>query len=105
MRVAGLYLGSTLNMWSLQIPFTRLIFAQRLIQISGNGQEILDKHAVKKGGLVLLDIKTNSVLSMVSRPKINQKDPFNDQVGNIENVMLNEQITGSVFKTVVRCCD
>ena len=64
-------------------------------------QEILDKHAVKKGGLVLLDIKTNSVLSMVSRPKINQKDPFNDHSGNIENVMLNEQITGSVFKTVV----
>ena len=41
-------------------------------------QKILDKHAVKKGGLVLLDIKTNSVLSMVSRPKINQKDPFNE---------------------------
>ena len=38
---------------------------------------------------------------MVSRPKINQKDPFNDQTGNIENVMLNQQITGSVFKTVV----
>lgn len=64
-------------------------------------EDILDKHGVKKGGLVLLDIETNSVLSMVSRPKINHKDPYHDQNGHIDNLMLNEQITGSVFKTVV----
>ena len=50
---------------------------------------------------MLIDIRNNSVLSMVSRPKINREDPFNEQNGSIENVMLKQQITGSVFKTVV----
>jgi penicillin-binding protein 4B len=64
-------------------------------------ETLADKHGMKKGGLVLLDIEENSVLSIVSRPSINQKDPFNPKDGNVENLMMQQQITGSVFKTVV----
>ncbi len=53
----------------------------------------------KKAVLVLLDIEDNSVLATVSRPIINKKDPYNG--AGITNVMLKQQIMGSVFKTVV----
>lgn len=71
------------------------------LELQEIAENILDKHGVKKGGLVLLDIKTNSVLSMVSRPQINQKNPFHEHNGHVDNLMVTEQITGSVFKTVV----
>jgi len=71
------------------------------LDMQQTAETLVEKHGIKNGGLVLIDIETNSVLSMVSRPEINRKDPFNDKVGGIENVMLKQQITGSVFKTVV----
>ncbi|MGJ7921459.1 peptidoglycan D,D-transpeptidase FtsI family protein [Neobacillus sp. LXY-4] len=62
-------------------------------------EKLVTQHGIKKGGLVLLDIENNSVLSLVSRPSINHKDPYK---GNgIENMMVKQQIIGSVFKTVV----
>ena len=64
-------------------------------------ETLVDKHNIHNGGLVLMDLDDNSVLSMVSRPKINREDPFNKKDGSIENVMLKQQITGSIFKTVV----
>jgi cell division protein FtsI/penicillin-binding protein 2 len=64
-------------------------------------EELVDQHPIEKGGLVLLDIETNSVLAMVSRPTINKYAPFSDEAGGIENQMIKEQIMGSVFKTVV----
>ncbi len=62
---------------------------------------LVEKHGVKKGGAVLLDIESNSVLAMVSRPVINKKDPFHETTGGTENELLKQQIMGSVFKTVV----
>ncbi len=62
-------------------------------------QALVDKHAIKKGGLVLIDIEDNSVLASVSRPIINKKDPYND--AGITDRMLKQEIMGSVFKTVV----
>lgn len=62
-------------------------------------EALVDKYQIKKGGLVLLDIQENSVLAMVSRPTINEKDPYNG--AGITNIMLKQQIMGSVFKTVV----
>lgn len=62
-------------------------------------EELANKHHLKKGGLVLLDIESNSVLAMVSRPHINKKAPF-DEIG-INNMMTSQHIPGSVFKTVV----
>ncbi|WP_053364172.1 penicillin-binding transpeptidase domain-containing protein [Bacillus sp. FJAT-27251] len=60
---------------------------------------LADRHQLKKGGLVLLDIESNSVLAMVSRPELNTKNPFGD--AGVENMMVKQQIPGSVFKTVV----
>ncbi|KOP83537.1 penicillin-binding protein [Bacillus sp. FJAT-21945] len=64
-------------------------------------EQLVDQHEIDRGGAVLLDIETNTVLAMVSRPAINQNDPFNKENGGTENLMLKEQIIGSVFKTVV----
>ncbi|WML25499.1 penicillin-binding transpeptidase domain-containing protein [Neobacillus sp. OS1-33] len=62
-------------------------------------EELVDHYQIKKGGLVLLNIKDNSVLSLVSRPTINKNDPYNGS--GMTNMMLKQQIMGSVFKTVV----
>jgi penicillin-binding protein 4B len=62
-------------------------------------EKLADAHGIQKGGLVLLDIETNSVLAMVSRPKINKGAPYKDS--GLVNAMIKQQIIGSVFKTVV----
>lgn len=64
-------------------------------------EDLVEKHGVKKGGALLLDIESNSVIAMVSRPVINKKDPFNETTGGTKNELLKQQIMGSVFKTVV----
>jgi penicillin-binding protein 4B len=69
-------------------------------ELQSMAENLVDQHGIKKGGLVLLDIETNSILAMVSRPSINRKNPYDDQTG-ITNRMLKQEIIGSVFKTVV----
>ncbi|MEH7156991.1 peptidoglycan D,D-transpeptidase FtsI family protein [Neobacillus drentensis] len=64
-----------------------------------NAEQLVDQYQIKKGGLVLLDMEDNSILSLVSRPTINKNDPYNDS--GMSNMMLKQQIMGSVFKTVV----
>jgi penicillin-binding protein 4B len=68
-------------------------------EIQQLAENIIDKHTIKKGGLVLLDIETNDILAMVSKPSINFQNPFGD--GGAENQMLMSQFPGSVFKTVI----
>jgi penicillin-binding protein 4B len=68
-------------------------------ELQEKAETLVDQNNIKRGGLVLLDIETNSVLAMVSRPTIDQKDPYNG--AGISNMMLKQQIMGSVFKTVV----
>lgn len=63
-------------------------------------ETLTDKHKIKKGGVLILDIETNSVVASVSRPKMNKEDPFSQSSG-LENVMVKQQIPGSIFKTVV----
>ncbi|MEY8342589.1 peptidoglycan D,D-transpeptidase FtsI family protein [Niallia circulans] len=62
-------------------------------------EDLVDEQGIKKGGLVLLDLEDNSVAAMVSRPKINEADPY--QTDGVNNYMLKQQIVGSVFKTVI----
>lgn len=62
-------------------------------------EDKVDQHNIKKGGVVLLDIETNSILAMVSRPVIDRVNPFGSE--GVENMMLKQHIPGSVFKTVV----
>lgn len=67
--------------------------------IQQKSEELVDKHGINKGGLVLLDIESNSVLASVSRPVIDPNDPYNGS--GITNRMLKQEIMGSIFKTVV----
>lgn len=62
-------------------------------------ERLLDAYEVKKGGAVLLDIQTNDLLAIASRPHINVQQPFSN-VGT-KNMMFEQLIPGSVFKTVV----
>ncbi|MCT2343213.1 peptidoglycan D,D-transpeptidase FtsI family protein [Niallia taxi] len=68
-------------------------------ELQENAEQLADKHGIKKGGLVLLDMETNTVAAMVSRPNINSSSPYETE--GINNFMLKQQIVGSVFKTVV----
>lgn len=67
--------------------------------IQTKAEELVDKHNIKKGGLILLDIETNSILASVSRPAVNMSDPYADN--GIKNMMHTAHIPGSVFKTVI----
>lgn len=67
--------------------------------IQSKAEQIADQYKMEKGGLVLLDIETNSVLAMVSRPKLDINDPY--QNDGAKNLMLTTSIPGSVFKTVI----
>jgi cell division protein FtsI/penicillin-binding protein 2 len=67
--------------------------------IQQKAEDLATKYQIKKGGLVLLNIQDNSVLALVSRPAITKADPYSG--AGITNMMLKQQIIGSVFKTVV----
>lgn len=61
-------------------------------------EQAIDNSGMKKGGLVLLDVETSDVLAIVSRPAMNEENPFADAGG--VNEMIQPQIPGSVFKIV-----
>ncbi|MGU3370844.1 peptidoglycan D,D-transpeptidase FtsI family protein [Bacillus mycoides] len=63
-------------------------------------EKIIDENGIKKGGLVLLDIKNSEVLAMVSRPSLQMNDR-RIYKSTLENQMLTPHFPGSVFKTVV----
>jgi cell division protein FtsI/penicillin-binding protein 2 len=67
--------------------------------IQQKAEDLVTGHQIKKGGLVLLNIQDNSVLALVSRPAITKGDPYSG--AGITNMMLKQQILGSVFKTIV----
>jgi cell division protein FtsI/penicillin-binding protein 2 len=63
-------------------------------------EKILTDSGLKKGGIVLLDIEKNEILSLVSKPSLNHSNPYSKD-GGAHNFLLQPQIPGSVFKTVV----
>lgn len=67
-------------------------------QIQQQAEKLIDSFHIKKGGLVLLDLKDNSILAMVSRPNVNKQNPY--MQSGITNMMVKQQIIGSIFKTV-----
>ncbi|WP_316571919.1 penicillin-binding protein 2 [Neobacillus sp. YIM B06451] len=69
------------------------------LDIQKKAEQLVDSHGIKKGGIALLDIETNSILALVSRPTPNPGNPFGNR--GLDNVMLKEQIMGSVFKTAI----
>jgi len=69
------------------------------LDIQKKAEEIVDTHGMQKGGLILMDIKTNSILALVSRPQIDGNDPFKDE--GAKNFMVTASVPGSIFKTVI----
>ena len=62
-------------------------------------ETLLNEFRIQKGGAVLLDIETNEILATASRPRMNQQSPYSDK--GIKNIMFEQHIPGSVYKTVV----
>ncbi|HET7628370.1 MAG TPA: penicillin-binding protein 2 [Bacillales bacterium] len=60
-------------------------------------QQAVDEAGLEKGGAVLLDARTNTLLAMVSRPKFDPHHPYDR---GAKNYMILPQIPGSVFKIV-----
>ncbi|MBO1514834.1 peptidoglycan D,D-transpeptidase FtsI family protein [Metabacillus bambusae] len=59
-------------------------------------EDVLEKQKVDNGGLVLLDVETNEILAMVSKPELNRS------VGvTLTNHMVQPIFPGSIFKTVI----
>jgi penicillin-binding protein 4B len=67
-------------------------------EIQEETERLVDSFKIKKGGLILLDIKNNTILAMVSRPTVVKQNPY--LMSGITNMMVKQQIIGSVFKTV-----
>lgn len=69
-------------------------------ELQQKAEEAIEGSEIKKGGLVLLDVKKNEILAMVSKPSVQMKDK-NLYKTTLENQMLTPHFPGSVFKTVV----
>ncbi|MGE6538720.1 peptidoglycan D,D-transpeptidase FtsI family protein [Bacillus luti] len=69
-------------------------------ELQQKAEEVIEESEIKKGGLVLLDVKKNEILAMVSKPSVQMKDE-NLYKTTLENQMLTPHFPGSVFKTVV----
>ncbi|WP_459499336.1 peptidoglycan D,D-transpeptidase FtsI family protein [Bacillus sp. C1] len=63
-------------------------------------EEIVDMNGIKKGGLVLLDVKKSEIVAMVSKPSLQMNDKRTYET-TMENQMLTPHFPGSVFKTVI----
>ncbi|PFN06666.1 peptidoglycan D,D-transpeptidase FtsI family protein [Bacillus cereus] len=63
-------------------------------------EELVQKHGIKKGGLVLLDVKESEIVAIVSKPSL-QMNNQNTYKKRMENQMLIPHFPGSVFKTVI----
>jgi len=63
-------------------------------------EELVRTHGIKKGGLVLLDVKKSEIVAMVSKPSLQMNDKRAYQK-TMENQMLTPHFPGSVFKTVI----
>lgn len=59
-------------------------------------ENLFESYNVNQGGLILLDIETNEVLALVSKPDLDRNDST-----SYSNFMFEPIFPGSVFKTVI----
>ena len=64
-------------------------------------EQAADQAKLQKGAIVLLDVKTNKLVGMVSRPLMNQTDLYHQGDISANNYALESATPGSVFKTVI----
>ncbi|PFJ09298.1 penicillin-binding protein [Bacillus cereus] len=69
-------------------------------EMQQKAEEVIEASEIMKGGLVLLDVKKNEILAMVSKPSLQVKNE-NLYKMTLENQMLTPHFPGSVFKIVV----
>ncbi|WLR44028.1 penicillin-binding protein 2 [Bacillus carboniphilus] len=75
--------------YPLKVKTTIDLDLQRIIE------EVLNSYHLDKGGAVLLEVESNEVLAMASRPKLDRNDPK-----TYLNHMLTPHFPGSTFKIV-----
>ncbi|MGD6779613.1 peptidoglycan D,D-transpeptidase FtsI family protein [Sutcliffiella horikoshii] len=99
-RFGGPLFGIDVRYMSPSNPYYPLTVQTTLDRnIQQLAEKTLNEYQVKKGGLVVIDIETNEVVAMVSKPSL---DPENPSKGaGAHNFMLEPHFPGSVFKTVV----
>ncbi|WP_404458718.1 peptidoglycan D,D-transpeptidase FtsI family protein [Sutcliffiella horikoshii] len=99
-RFGGPLFGIDVRYMSPSNPYYPLTVQTTLDRnIQQLAEKTLHDYQVKKGGLVVIDIETNEVVAMVSKPSL---DPENPSKGaGAHNFMLEPHFPGSVFKTVV----
>lgn len=56
-------------------------------ELQKKAEEVVEASEIKKGGLVLLDVKKNEILAMVSKPSVQVKDESLYK-NTLENQML-----------------
>lgn len=62
-------------------------------------EALLNEHQIEQGGALILEIDTGNIVAIASRPHLNWEDPFKDD--GTKNMLFEQHIPGSVFKTVV----
>ncbi|MDC3415607.1 peptidoglycan D,D-transpeptidase FtsI family protein [Aquibacillus salsiterrae] len=87
------YVGSENDYYPLKLSTTIDSDIQQMIETT------VDSYGMKKGGVVLLDVRTNELVSLLSRPKMDTEQPF--ATDTVRNQMLTAHFPGSVFKTVI----
>ncbi|KMJ60227.1 penicillin-binding protein [Bacillus sp. LL01] len=99
-RFGGPLFGIDVRYMSPSNPYYPLSIKTTLDKdIQQMAEKVLDEYQVKKGGLVILDIATNEVVAMVSKPSLDPENPIKGP--GAHNLMLEPHFPGSVFKTVV----
>ncbi|MBN8208400.1 penicillin-binding protein 2 [Bacillus sp. NTK071] len=92
-------LGLDVKMFSTSDSFYPLQIKTTLdLDIQSALEKAVDEAGIINGGAVLIDIETNNLRGMVSRPLFNTEDPLG---AGAVNQMVKGYFPGSVFKTVV----
>ncbi|MGG1686267.1 peptidoglycan D,D-transpeptidase FtsI family protein [Pseudalkalibacillus sp. NRS-1564] len=68
------------------------------MEIQNSLEEAVDEAGITNGGAVLLDIESNNLIGMVSRPLFESDDPLGK---GAVNQMVKGYFPGSVFKTII----
>ncbi|WP_273832675.1 peptidoglycan D,D-transpeptidase FtsI family protein [Guptibacillus sedimenti] len=86
------YFSSTDSFYPLQVKTTLDTKIQK------NLEEAIDDSGITNGGAVLIDIDSNNLIGMVSRPLFGSEDPLGK---GAMNQMVKGYFPGSVFKTII----
>ncbi len=86
------YFSNTDSFYPLQLKTTLDTEIQKSLE------KAVDNSGITNGGAVLIDIESNNVIGMVSRPLFDSEDPLGK---GAENQMVKGYFPGSVFKTLI----